>query len=174
MRLFISVNADQRLKKSLETLMKELAKIAKGRFVPLENLHITLAFLGETSYEKEIKAAVCALDGKAFMIKLSGIGRFKNSKGDTLFAGVEKNENLFLLRENLYKNLISAKIPLDKRKFYPHITLVRGVFTEKPFELDNLSKSFASDMEINRISLMKSELTREGPVYTEIYSKSLC
>ena len=98
-----------------------------------------------------------------FEIRLDGIGNF----GDLLWAGVTGEEQLTAVARRLRHELAEAGIPFDKKKFRPHVTLIRQVSyrTEQKLPKEPLR---AEGMTVKRISLMKSERGKNGMVYTEI------
>ena len=52
MRLFIAINFDEETKQSIIAVQRRLREWGRGNFSHPENLHLTLAFLGETAPER--------------------------------------------------------------------------------------------------------------------------
>lgn len=122
MRLFIAILFDKEATCALEEAMEELsAQNIRGNYTRPENLHLTLAFLGETEDARGAIGAMTAAAGQGFPITLEGIGRF----GDTLWAGVQSSGKLEALAERLKEALSARGFSIERRKFLPHITLVR-------------------------------------------------
>ena len=149
---------------ALTEYQKKLRKIgAVGNYTKEENLHLTLAFVGEYGNPDEVLDAMEQVEFRPFEIRLDGIGNF----GDLLWAGVTGEEQLTAVARRLRHELAEAGIPFDKKKFRPHVTLIRQVSyrTEQKLPKEPLR---AEGMTVKRISLMKSERGKNGMVYTEI------
>ena len=164
MRLFIAICFDEEMLDSLVEIQDDLIRSGvKGNYTPRENLHMTLAFIGENDDPEQILEVMKNVPLRSFSVKLSGYGPFK----DMFFANMEENENLRDYVKRLRKALIDEEISFDRKKFLPHVTLVRRAecSKEKAF-LPELRES--ESMRVNGISLMKSERGRHGMIYTEI------
>ena len=167
MRLFIAINFECGTRGRLVALRDELSgRSARGRFSLTDNLHLTLAFLGECSegQASAAKAAMDAISFEAFDLTIEGIGRFKRDGGDIWWAGVKKSKGLMELQGDLTDRLLAAGFTLDKRKYSPHITLGREVKTdETPWQIVHFGETVSS------IELMKSERIAGKLTYTAIY-----
>jgi len=129
--------------------------------VPAQNLHLTLVFIGETEDPEPVKEAMQSISFKPFRLSLSEMGTF----GDILWAGMKGNQGLSGTAKAVREALDAAGIPYDKKKFQPHITLIRrmtGSWRQVPAP--------KGEMMVKKISLMKSTFKEGKPVYTEIYS----
>ena len=164
MRLFIAICFDENMLDSLVEIQDDLVRSGvKGNYTPRENLHMTLAFIGEYDDPEQIEEVMRNVPLRSFSVKLSGYQPFK----DMFFANFEENENLRDYVKRLRKALLEEEIPFDRKKFLPHVTLVRRAECTKdtaflPEFLDS------EPMRVNGISLMKSERGKHGMVYTEI------
>lgn len=167
MRLFIAILLSPEVRETLFHVQTSWKKQGVcGKFSRPENLHLTLAFLGET---QNISGAQAALDsactGGPFELIFNVCGHF----GDLWWAGAVESPCLKALTKSLQNALIRQDFPLERRPFRPHVTLVRhGTFPQhiQP-ELPQTS------MTVQRVSLMRSERMDGHPVYTEIYKKDL-
>ncbi len=147
-----------------------------ARWVPPENIHLTLKFLGDiesssiTQIRKNLNSIIKNL--KKFEVLLSEPGVFPNySRPRVFWVGLEDPEDqLQQLNQSIEKTLEEIGFPKEKKQFSPHLTLARikssknvDRFLEevKTFKLTPL-KTF----EISKINLYRSKLTRQGPVYT--------
>lgn len=169
MRLFIAMNFNGETRSRLLALRDELRSHSEhGRFSLLENLHLTLAFLGECD-ERQTAAAKAAMDEAVFdplEVYVDCVGRFKRDGGDTWWAGVRKNKALSDLHQKLTSGLCSRGFNLEKRKYSPHITLGREVVTETlPRPIEPFGET------VSRIDLMKSERINGKLTYTSIYRR---
>src|SRR5947209_7910180 len=121
MRLFVGLALPRVLKERLAMLAGGLPG---ARWVPTENYHLTLRFIGETPAYKaeEIDHALAALRAPAFSLTLSGIGVFeKGGRSVSLWAGVERNPQLDHLQGKIETALQRAGMPPERRRFSPHV-----------------------------------------------------
>ncbi len=164
MRLFIAICFDEEMLDSLVEIQDDLMRSGvKGSYTPRENMHMTLAFIGENDDPEQILEVMKNVPLRSFSVKLSGYGPFR----DMFFANLEENENLRDYVKRLRKALVDEEISFDRKKFLPHVTLVRRAECSKGKELlPELEES--EPMRVNGISLMKSERGRHGMIYTEI------
>ena len=161
MRLFIAIQLSDEMKKSLVACMHDLKKQGvEGNYVPAQNLHMTLAFIGEYDDPSKVKEAIRRVPLPEFRLTLSEKGNF----GNILWAGVKGNQKLKTYVKDLRAALSAEGIPFDTEKFVPHITLIRKVSAKKPYQV-HLPKA---DMTVKKASLMKSEQKNGKMVYKEL------
>lgn len=161
MRLFIAIRLSDDMKKALVTCMHDLKKQGvEGNYVPTQNLHMTLAFLGEYDDPAKVKEVIRKIPLPEFRLALSEKGNF----GNILWAGVKGNQKLKTYVKDLRAALAAEGIPFDKEKFVPHITLIRKVSAKKPYQV-HLPKA---DMTVKKASLMRSEQKNGKMVYKEL------
>lgn len=162
MRLFIAITLSEPMQKALTEMMHELrCQGVQGRYTPVKNLHMTLCFIGES---RELPRIVEAMDKVVFgdfPLHLSELGSF----GDLLWVGLRGDEKLHALVRALRKELDEAGISYDRKKFKPHITLIR----KARGDTEKISVPPAG-MRVTRVSLMRSERKNDAIVYTEIHS----
>ena len=161
MRLFIAIQLSEEMRKALVDCLHDLKKQGvEGNYVPAQNLHLTLAFIGEYRDPEQVKRILASVPLPAFRLALSEKGNF----GNILWAGVKGNQKLKTYVRDLRAALKNAGIPFEDDRFTPHITLIRKVSARSPYQV-HLPKA---EMEVKRVSLMKSE-TKNGKVtYREI------
>jgi len=174
MRLFIAVNFDNLVKKQLLEIQELLRlQCTRGNFTRPENLHLTLAFLGETPEEKvpsilKIIDDVQALAYLPFEVSFTQTGCFTHSRKELWWVGAAKDDpglsRLSAIHGGLVKRLSDAGLSVDNRAFSPHITLGREV---KHQERITLNRSEIK-VKVDRISLMKSEHIRGKLTYSEL------
>lgn len=172
MRLFTAIDFSKNTVDSLLGITDRLRSAGvTGNYSRTENLHVTLAFIGETDKTGLIKTAMESLNWKPFELVLRGIGRFKSDGGDIIWYGIEKNEPLYALQSQLTEKLSSAGFKMEARSYTPHITLARKAMLPRGFELADLSDSCPKIIDrVSKIRLMKSERIGARLVYTEIHS----
>ncbi|HHV63880.1 MAG TPA: RNA 2',3'-cyclic phosphodiesterase [Peptococcaceae bacterium] len=177
MRLFIAINLSESLKDEIASIMQNLKSFAlQGNFTRRENLHLTLAFLGEVAPTRieSIKQAMDKVSGGQFTLSIRELGHFPRSGGDIYWLGVEKNSSLLKLHTELCRELKAAGFKLEGRGFKPHLTLGRQIVLRTAFDQAEFSSKIPPlFQEVDRISLMKSERPDGILTYTEIYSKYL-
>ena len=167
MRLFIAINFSNETKHELIALCDKLREAStRGRFSLPENLHLTLAFLGECD-AKQTAAAKAAMDiatFNTFDLTIDSIGRFKRNGGDLWWAGVRENKELQELHQKLTAGLSANGFECEERKYNPHITLGREIVTKaKARQIEPFGET------VSHIDLMKSERISGKLTYTSIY-----
>ena len=170
MRLFVAVLLSESMRQALlETMAQMRAQGAHGNFTRRENLHITLAFLGETDALGCARAkralATCTASCAPVPLQLSQAGHF----GTLWWAGLQNSVPLQALAQSTQNALRAEGFALENRPFVPHITLARQVSAPAPLCLRVPRASFSAE----RISLMRSERINGVLRYTEIYAPSL-
>ncbi|HIZ08171.1 MAG TPA: RNA 2',3'-cyclic phosphodiesterase [Candidatus Eubacterium avistercoris] len=161
MRLFIGIRLSDNMKKALVACMHDLKKQGvEGKYVPAQNLHLTLAFIGEYDDPGKVKNVIEKVPLPQFRLSLSEKGNF----GNFLWAGVKGNQKLKTYVKDLRTALKNAEIPFDNDKFVPHITLIRKAASKKPYEM-HLPKA---EMTVEKVSLLKSDRKDGRVVYREI------
>jgi RNA 2',3'-cyclic 3'-phosphodiesterase len=169
MRLFVGIDLPWELREELARLR---ASLPGARWVPEENLHLTLRFIGEVdpNQAEDIDVALHGLRGKRFPLALSGIGTHnRNGRETQMWAGVEKSDALEHLQAKIETAVQRAGQKPERRRFLPHVTLAR---------LDNLIDGRLAayvqahnlfrtrPVEINHVTLFSSLLGKEASVYT--------
>lgn len=129
MRAFIAVLFDDSQKGDiLEYAAPLRAAALRGRWTPGENLHLTLAFLGEVGDAAPAVRCMRAAAGAPFAVSLRGFGRFAGRGGAVCWLGVEPCAPLLALQSRLARELAAAGIlPERQERYTPHVTLGRGV-----------------------------------------------
>lgn len=169
-RLFVALPLPEDTRERLAGLGFGLKGV---RWVPPENLHITLRFIGEVEegLAREIDAALLDLRAPAFSLGLSGLGLFgTGAKMRILWAGVEKSPALLTLRGRIEAALRPLGLAPDGRNYSPHITLAR---LDKPDParlqafVEGNSLAVSETLSVTGFGLYSSLLGRAGPTYTE-------
>ena len=159
MRLFIAINLDDKFRDALVEMQESMRRQGiRGNYTRMENLHLTLAFIGEYGDPDAVNEVLASIPLEPSRLALRGYGSF----GNLYWAGLEDNDKLSAYVKRLRRALAEKGIPFD-RKFSPHITLLRQASAGLP----RLRVSSAA-MEVRRVSLMRSERGKNGMIYTEI------
>lgn len=175
MRLFVAIALSREIRERLDGVIDALQSCCEsGRATQSGNLHLTLAFLGETAPERigRIREAVDRVSSPPFFLHIGGIGYFRREGGDIFWAGVERSEALTGLHRQLYSALQERGFPLEKRSFRPHLTLMRQAVLKQEYD-HSLLVVPAMKMRVETIRLMKSERPGGRLVYTPLYVRSL-
>ncbi len=175
MRLFIAVNFSEEVKNQIEHIETKLKKvIEKGNFTIKDNLHLTLAFIGDTDRVTELKQCIDQVNEEAFVLVLKDLGAFRSGSGSLCWLGVDKSVKLNTVYNKLKKALEDFGFPVESREFKPHLTLARQALVKDGLSLRELSKEIlAIEVQVDKISLMKSERINGKMKYTEIYKREL-
>lgn len=176
MRLFIALNFNEDICDRLYDTICDIKEIArKGRFSRKENLHVTLAFLGEVEPNdvEKVKSCMEVVDLESFDIHIGGLGRFKRTGFDIYWVGIEQSETMSKLHKLLTSELNDKGFSMEKREFKPHLTLGREISCDYKEAKKIVSKLGSMTQEVNKFSLILSERINGKLRYTEIYSKEL-
>ena len=161
MRLFLALLLDETLKNALTGMQTTLRKQrVDGTYTKEENLHITLAFIGEYGDPERVMDVVRTVPFTPFPIRLEGFGCF----GDLYWCGLGDSEALTSYVRRLRHALAEAGIPFDRKRFSPHITLLRRARFARPPALNVPEAAMRAD----RVSLMRSDRGTSGMIYTEL------
>jgi len=168
-RLFIAVNFNIDTCSWLVALRDELRKRSQhGNFSRDENLHLTLAFLGECNANQTaaVKEAMNAVIFEPFEAAIDQIGCFKRDGGDIWWAGLREEKPLMSMQRELSARLRDSGFIIENRKYSPHITLGREVVTKNvPWQIEPFGET------VSKIDLMKSERIDGKLTHTSIYRR---
>lgn len=177
-RCFIAINFPKEIKKEIERAQKEveLRKVLwGGKLTEPENLHLTLKFLGEIpeSRVEEVRKRLRDIKMRRFNCYLGNLGVFTPSLIKIVWVHIIGKEVLEL-QAQIDKRLEDL-FPKEKR-FMSHLTIARikKVMDNRIFmhELEKI-KTQNIKFPVLSFSLMRSELTKEKPIYSEIEKFSL-
>lgn len=182
-RLFIAVTLDEAALEACgretQRLEAALGKLAKAvRFPRPEGLHFTLKFLGWTP-EELVPALHQGLTRAAapltpFELVLEGLEAFPSVRRPrVVYLNVsEGGAELSRLAERVETEIAPLGFPAEKRGFTPHVTLAR---VKDPKLASRVGESVAAvpplrvaNLQVAKVSLMRSELSPGGSKYTEI------
>ena len=170
MRLFVGIELPWELRHRIGMLAH--AGIPGARWVPDENYHITLRFIGEAPryLAEEIDHALAALKAPAFSLTLTGLGTFsKGGRSQSLWIGVERSEPLERLQAKIETALQRCGLEPERRRFQPHMTLARldGSSEAKLGAFVQAHNLFRADpVPVEHFTLFSSLLGKDQPVYT--------
>ena len=158
-----------------DTLRGELAAMCGGipgaRWVPEENYHLTLRFIGEVPgwQAQEVDEALSGIRAPGFDLTLRGVGTFgKNGRMASLWVGVEKLEPLLFLQAKVETALQRIGLEPERKRFAPHVTLARTdkAAQEKTIAFVQANNLFrAAPVPVDGFTLYSSRLGKEQAAY---------
>ncbi len=178
-RLFISLNLPDNVIKQIIGLRDKICLEKNIKWEPIEKLHLTIKFIGDVSDEmidnisnellfvNNIQSIKCSFNTFGFF--------YRDGKPFILWAGLNVDETLFDLITELNSRLEKLSIPIEQRKFNPHITLLR-IKNDPGINFVNNFKNFTFEpilFTTNSITLYKSILHSERSKYFEIKNYKL-
>ena len=161
-RLFIALWPDAGLQGKLHALGGELLAGSRGRRLPPENLHLTLAFLGHVNAERQacLERVASAIRLPAFTLTLDQAG-FWPRKG-ILWAGGTPPESLLALVHGINQGFRTCGLEPETRPFQVHLTLARNVRGLR-LHRDHVIAPLA--WEVSQFALVASQTLPEGARY---------
>ena len=187
LRAFIAVELPLEIRQNVQRATSSLRRDTGPliRWVALENMHLTLKFLGDIPSEN-VELLTQLTDAQAdsfnsFDIHLSGIGAFPGPKRPrVIYIGIQAPAEL----EEFQRQVESATRRLgynaEERAFAPHLTIGRvrqHVSADDQQKIRQALEDSTIDSlgtaRVNSVHLYKSDLKPNGPVYTKLYSAPL-
>jgi len=182
-RSFIAIELPDELKLGLVKLQAQLKldKLPSVKWVDPNSTHLTLKFLGDILADRigDITGAIEeAIQGiPPFHLEVKDLGVFPNLKRvQVVWVGISGEiDRLSQLQQRIESNLAPLGFAPESRPFTPHLTLARVRDRALPDERQKFGQLIANarfeavyTFEVDAISLMKSQLTREGAIYSRI------
>jgi 2'-5' RNA ligase len=144
-------------------------RVGDAAWVPVENMHLTLAFLGAVDEQRvgEVSSALGrSVEGIADVpAHLDGVGAFPSARrARVLWAGLsDPVGGLAGLAESVLSSLEGVGFPRERRAFHPHVTLAR-LRQPRAVSLDGLEPAPIA-LVVDRIVLYESRLGRPHATY---------
>jgi 2'-5' RNA ligase len=180
LRLFVALEPPDLVQRRLGALQSELKRAAgrhsaEVKWVPPENIHLTLQFLGAVPEERvgdvERALAEAAAAAAALALEVRGAGGFPNARRPrVLWAGITGDLALLgALAAELGRRLAPLGFPPEERAFSAHLTLGRA---RDPHGLPGLAAALSSvstgpgaPWRAHEVVLFQSHLSPAGPRY---------
>lgn len=170
MRLFIAIEIPDDIKNELTGLQNNDNKI---RWVPKEQMHLTLKFVGQLDQNQAemLKSELRSIRFNPFELKLEGVGFFPEKGAPRVYwTGVSRNDSLFELQEMVEVAAVSAGAEKEKHSYKPHVTL--GRVKNDKIEKSEL-KSAGADYEsrifrVQNFTLFESRLSPKGAIHNVV------
>jgi 2'-5' RNA ligase len=170
MRLFVALDMPWSVREQLAALSG--VGIPGARWVPPENYHLTLRFIGDIPghVARDVDDALLAIRARGFALSLTGMGTFaKGGISNALWVGAERTPSLDHLRNKIETALQRCGLEPERRRFQPHVTLAR---LDNPAEgkvaafvqAHNLFRT--EPIPVEHFTLFSSLLNKDHAVYT--------
>jgi len=187
-RSFIAIELPDELKIELARLQDRLKLGGQSsvKWVNPNNIHLTLKFLGNIAADRveEISRALeeAAQGISPFYLEIKGLGVFPNQRRvQVAWVGIYGEvDKLVQLQQRIESNLVPLDFTAESRQFTPHLTLARlrdrtSLNERQRFGQLIIDTKFeaAHTINVNAINLMRSQLTREGAIYSRISAVEL-
>jgi len=165
MRLFIAIPFSEEFREELLRVQREMkVNGVRGNFSRPENLHVTVAFLGEVKDPAPAMKALQSVPVPELRLTSGPLGNF----GELLWIGLRKNSALEEYVAGVRRALDAYGVEYDRKKFRPHITLVRRADWPYQMLVEELAEVRRVRMTVDRVCLMKSERLDGKLTYTVV------
>ncbi len=176
MRVFVALELPQRVKDNLERSSRQFADYANGgNFVPKENMHLTLHFLGNAE-STDLIFVQSAMDAvKDLPAPTLSVTQFAMQRaGDIVWAKIRQSAELTALHDRLGQLLEQNGFEVEHRAYRPHVTLIRKKSFVLPFsEVTKNVQVFNAPFTANRLTLFESVFDHSGVFYRPLYTVEL-
>jgi 2'-5' RNA ligase len=187
-RAFIAIELPREIKQELMNIQSRLESKSRApaKWVEPGSIHLTLKFLGNIDTEIIPKINTTLEKAAAgilpFSLELDGLGVFPGqSRVRVVWVGLAGDlDRLSRLQQRVESDLVLLGFSTEGRGFSPHLTLARVRENATPAERQELGRLISETkldpgarLEVRAIHLIKSHLTRTGPIYTPINTVEL-
>jgi 2'-5' RNA ligase len=187
LRAFIAVEIPLALReavcKATAPLQKEIGSAV--RWASMENMHLTLKFLGDVSPANvELLSQMLRAEAELFQcfdLQLNGLGSFPNLKRPrVIYIGIQAPATLEALQRGIDSASRRLGYESEERGFSPHLTIGRVRQTITPMEQQTVRRALEAARidslgiaRVDSVHLFKSDLKPTGSVYTRLHSAPL-
>jgi 2'-5' RNA ligase len=169
-RLFVGIELPDAARAMIEDLGRPLRGIDGLRWVPPENLHLTLAFLGWVDADArdgiDERLAAAAVDAAPFTAVVGSLGRFPDrGKARVVWVGLEDPSGALAQLARLVGDALEDLFEPETRPFRPHVTIARA---RRPVAIrmpDEAAPPTRTEVPVTALTLFRSHLGREHPRY---------
>jgi 2'-5' RNA ligase len=187
LRAFIAVEVPLEVRQAVfratSHLQKKIGSLV--RWVPMENMHLTLKFLGDISpanvdlLTQMLHAETDLFD--CFDLRFGGLGSFPNLKRPrVIYIGIQAPTALQTLQRGIESASRRLGYESEERGFSPHLTIGRvkqNVTSTEQLTIRRALEETKIDSigtaRVDSVHLYKSDLKPTGSVYTRLYSAPL-
>lgn len=179
-RSFLAFDISEEIKKSLGGLITTIRSQTEGvKWVKPENFHVTAKFFGNIDEEKMIPLIQEVVEKnikgvEPVLLSCQGVGAFPTwQRPRVLWAGLKgESASLIQLQKSLDEGFSKIGFSKEDREFKMHLTM--GRLTGRPKyaswmgTLEKMRDSVFGQVGIDHLTLYKSQLTKQGPIYTPL------
>ena len=177
-RLFIAIALEQKAHEAIENILSPLKKQDTNsdlKWMPIENIHLTLRFLGDVP-ETDIKRLIVALTKTiqplpSFTLTLNRLMHFPPEKQRILGLSVILTDALARLYQQIEKTVTEFGFEPEPRPFLPHLTLARARKKPIPALPDDIH--IEQEQKVKKVTLFESKLNKQGSEYHVLRTFSL-
>jgi RNA 2',3'-cyclic 3'-phosphodiesterase len=179
LRLFVALEIPDLAKDVAEEAFDPWrVEFPKARWVPRENMHVTLKFLGRTwprlvDWVPE-RIGEAAAEFEPFETRLLGVGSFPSAKrGRAIWAGFEDDEHRSTDLAGAIDASLEDEFEPEKRPFHAHLTMARS---DPPLKLPasyTSTELVSGSWIVDHVTLFQSHLGRPAPRYEPLERFSL-
>ncbi|NKX42993.1 RNA 2',3'-cyclic phosphodiesterase [Roseicyclus persicicus] len=165
---------------TVDALLRLQSAIPFGKPVPEENLHLTLAFLDDAPEDalEDLHDLLTGLRWPPVEIRFTGLDSFTEMERGLIFAAVDRSDALQGLHDRLASLCRSAGLDLPRRRFRPHVTLMRANRRPEGRTRDRLAAALGPVADLpgftaRAVTLYRSTLTPRGALHEALASYPL-
>jgi len=171
MRSFLALDLTEEVVSHLEEIQNQvrLTNRGKGTWSRPENFHMSLAFLDEITKDQAdilVRLLSIQVNQAPFGLTLDKLGYFGFENDCTLWCSVHPDNRLKALVSTVYRTVRDSGIRFDSKPFKAHITLGRRINIMN-CRLNGIAVR-PMVFPVNAVTLYKSTLTPDGPIYREL------
>jgi 2'-5' RNA ligase len=162
------------------TLIRVQSTLPFGRPVPEDNLHLTLAFFEDAPEPglEDLHEMLMALRAQPVTIRFTSIDSFTEAERGLIFAAVDRTEPLQALHDRIASLCRQAGLDLPRRRFRPHVTLMRAGRRPDGATRDRLAASLGPRPDLpgftaRALTLYRSTLGPRGAIHDPLASYPL-
>ncbi len=172
LRLFVGIGLDKELRRQLAALQEQLeaAKLFRGRFSRVDNLHVTLKFLGElpATAAADLGERLERVAYAPFTAPVTGLGLFGGRRPRVLWLGFGGDELVALQQQvdRCFEGLFALETD-----YQPHLTLARLKSAPRAEVLQQQLAELPLEpmrLRVESFALVRSVLEAAGPQYTNL------
>jgi 2'-5' RNA ligase len=187
-RAFIAIDLPPEVLQCLDDVSQQLRQELGGapvRWVPVENIHLTLKFLGDVS-ESNIDMLTDFLQStvsnvKQFEFSVGGLGAYpKPHRPRVIWVGVEAPPELMTAQRSVESEMSRLGYARERRPFNPHLTLGRVSRHSTNQDVSNIADvikthtvGYLGSARVTALHIYRSDLKSSGAIYTKLFSAML-
>ena len=171
MRAFVAINLSDTTGAEIAALQ---SRVPVGRATPVDNLHLTLSFLGEQPVAalEELHEALSDISQPGFSLKLGGLEVLGGRRAKVLCLRAHPDPSLIALHDTVRSAARRVGIMPERRRFHPHVTITRfggGLGAQDMARLGAFLEGMGDwtlpECAVNQFSLFESILTPERAIH---------